>query len=69
MNNIKDFFITHIIVIIGIFSFVFSIYDSNSNQQNVDLYKQGQIDAINGKIYYELKENPDGSSEWRYIEK
>lgn len=27
-------------------------------------YKQGQIDAINGKIKYELKENEDKSKTW-----
>lgn len=28
------------------------------------LYKQGQIDAINGKIMYELKQQPDGTTAW-----
>lgn len=28
-------------------------------------YKQGQIDAINGKIIFDLKENPDGTTEWK----
>jgi len=27
-------------------------------------YKQGQIDAINGKIVYELRESSDGSKGW-----
>jgi len=27
-------------------------------------YRQGQIDAINGKITVELKQNPDGSTSW-----
>jgi len=32
-------------------------------------YKQGQIDAINGKIKYELVVQPDKSVEWCKIEK
>lgn len=28
------------------------------------LYKMGQVDAINGKIQYQLKTNPDNTREW-----
>lgn len=28
-------------------------------------YKQGQIDALTGKIKYELKKQPDGSTQWK----
>lgn len=28
-------------------------------------YKQGQIDAVNGKINYELVKQPDGTSTWK----
>ena len=31
-------------------------------------YKDGQIDAINGKIYYELIESEDRSTQWKKIE-
>lgn len=31
-------------------------------------YKRGQVDAINGKIKFELKKNEDGEWEWTYIE-
>ena len=31
-------------------------------------YKRGQIDAINGKIYYELREMDNGEMKWRRIE-
>jgi flagellar basal body-associated protein FliL len=27
-------------------------------------YRQGQIDAANGKMLYELKQLPDGSTAW-----
>lgn len=27
-------------------------------------YRQGQIDALNGKIIVELKQQPDGSTKW-----
>lgn len=30
-------------------------------------YKQGQIDAINGVVKYELIENPDQTKTWRRI--
>lgn len=30
-------------------------------------YKQGQIDAIHGKIQYELRQNEDGSKSWKKI--
>jgi len=32
-------------------------------------YRQGQIDAINGKVMYELKTNPDKTVEWVKKEK
>jgi len=31
---------------------------------NTSGYRQGQIDAINGIIKYELKTNPDKTVEW-----
>jgi hypothetical protein len=27
-------------------------------------YKEGQVDAMNGKIHYELKTMPDGTTQW-----
>jgi len=30
-------------------------------------YKQGQIDAINGNIKYELVEQPDRTTKWKEI--
>lgn len=32
-------------------------------------YKQGQIDALNGKILFELKKQEDGTIQWTRIEK
>ena len=32
-------------------------------------YKQGQVDAINGIIKYELVEQEDGHTEWGKVEK
>lgn len=29
-----------------------------------NLYRQGQIDAISGKILFELEVKPDGSAAW-----
>jgi O-antigen/teichoic acid export membrane protein len=28
------------------------------------LYRQGQIDAVNGKVLFELKPQPDGTTTW-----
>ena len=32
-------------------------------------YRHGQIDAINGKIFYHLEKNEDGSMSWIYKNK
>jgi hypothetical protein len=32
--------------------------------KNTSSYRQGQIDALNGKIVVELKQQPDGSTKW-----
>jgi hypothetical protein len=32
--------------------------------EHTTLYRQGQIDALSGKILFELKEKSDGTSEW-----
>jgi len=32
-------------------------------------YKQGQVDALSGKIQFELKTNPDQTTEWESKEK
>lgn len=33
-------------------------------QEHTSNYKHGQIDAINGKILFELKQQPDGTTAW-----
>lgn len=33
------------------------------------LYRQGQIDALNGVVHYELQTQPDGSKIWKRKEK
>lgn len=32
-------------------------------------YKRGQIDAVSGKVAFELKKKEDGSTEWTRIQK
>lgn len=32
--------------------------------EKMDSYKQGQIDAITGKVNYQLQTNPDKTVEW-----
>ena len=35
--------------------------------KQVGIYQEGQIDAINGKIYYELQKQDDNTTEWIYV--
>lgn len=37
--------------------------------QGAGLYKQGQIDAINGNIKFEVVEHPDKTRTWEVIKK
>lgn len=43
-------------VLCGLIGFLFGAVGPN--------YKQGQIDAIRGKIYYKLVEQEDGETHW-----
>lgn len=43
---------------IAVSLFIDQILNRNDN------YRQGQIDALNGKIKYEKKENKDGETVW-----
>lgn len=47
-----------------IFTAAATLASVRSFEEDSGLYKQGQIDAMNGKILYELKENTDGTSSW-----
>ena len=38
-------------------------------KENTAIYKQGQIDVMNGKVLFELKKAADGSTQWARIEK
>lgn len=33
-----------------------------------NLYKSGQVDAQNGKVYWHLEKQEDGTTKWRYRE-
>lgn len=54
-------YVVVILTIIAIFSIIISIVVNNAEEH---AYKQGQIDAINGKIAYSLKINDDKTSTW-----
>lgn len=58
MNNFTFFIIgiTAGIWLIVVSSEFFPEYTSS--------YRKGQIDALNGKIIVELKQQPDGSTKW-----
>ena len=34
---------------------------------NYGNYRDGQVDALNGRVYYELVRQEDGSTEWNYV--
>jgi hypothetical protein len=54
------------ILIVGILLSIAAIYVFGKVDYRSG-YKQGQIDAINGKIYYELKKTKDNEIEWTKI--
>ena len=65
MNNDTGFglfvgFFAGVIVVIGL-SMTFYEYTS--------LYKKGQVDALSGKVIFELKQQDDGSVLWERKEK
>ena len=39
------------------------------NNVHVDAYKEGQVDAINGKISYQLTTHDDKTQTWEKIDK
>ena len=54
-----------IVVVLCLFAMMFTLESSNRSYSKA--YKQGQIDAINGIIKYELVENKDHTTEWKII--
>ena len=61
MKNNKELYQLVFLLIISILvSIGYCVLDINEYS-----YKQGQIDAINGKIKYELVKQPDGTTEWK----
>ena len=57
----QDWFFLIASFIIGIIVF---ITISSVFTERTDMYKQGQVDAMSGKIVFELKELPDGTRMW-----
>ena len=53
-----------IIIVLVMLGFVLGFGFTLWINRNEKTYKQGQIDAINGKINYEKKENDDGEMVW-----
>ena len=51
--------ITIVLFVIVFSGFLMGIWASESM-----FYKQGQIDAINGNVVFELKKMPDNTMEW-----
>lgn len=48
-------------IIIG---FMIAVGITGLYPEYTNLYKQGQIDALNGKVLFELKTKPDGTIRW-----
>lgn len=53
-------------ILLGVGSTMFAIECDKKLQRHY--YRQGQIDAVNGVMKYELREMPDGSKQWMEIE-
>lgn len=52
-----------LLITFGLFLACVSVYNLFKLELESE-YRQGQIDAINGKIQYELKTMPDNSMQW-----
>ena len=61
MNDSK---IGGIVAVAGIFSIALFVFFMVGYEIGV---KRGQVDCINGEIYYELIVSDDKTSEWEYI--
>jgi len=56
-----------IIIYILFWVLVCAVDDHRKNKnENEDIYKQAQIDCLNGNIKIELITNPDSSKVWKY---
>lgn len=45
------------------------VFQSASGCNRMDGYKDGQIDALTGKVKYHLVVNPDSTREWKEVGK
>ena len=66
MNNI-DMFFGFFMGCLVMFSLVFGIMEFF--EEHTIAYKQGQVDAMNGKVLFELKSATGDSTQWMRIEK
>lgn len=48
------------------FFLALAVYDFNNSSTG---YKQGQVDALTGKVKYQLVENEDKTKEWKLIDR
>jgi hypothetical protein len=64
MKNEIYAFMSGIIVGVAILFATLSLF-----YDHTAFYKQGQIDALSGKVAFELKKQPNGSTLWKRIEK
>ena len=60
--------IMYLIVGLSLGHIIWNLIDSIFNVDYFFRYRQGQIDALNGKVKYEKKENKDGEIKWVKIE-
>ena len=50
-----------------LFGWILAIGLASAFSTHTRPYKEGQIDALNGKIKYELVEQSDGSIKWKRV--
>lgn len=55
------YFFMFVLMLLGFASGIFFVWWLERKEKT---YKQGQIDAINGEIHYELKKTKYGESRW-----
>jgi hypothetical protein len=60
-NDIRDIIV--LVMVIAIMLIFTSLVSISAG------YKMGQVDCANGKMYYKLTEQPDGTTSWEPIHK
>jgi len=68
-NSSDAWWYTFRLIFMGFLLGAFLMYIINKGKFYDEIYKRGQIDAINGRVKYEKMTNEDGETYWREIKK